>query len=98
MNTLTEKETAVATLFAEESLDTCGAFYEDENLSYMNAEDIAEATGLNLQQVGGIMSSLIEKMLIVDCKESYRGAHINDFMGNTSAYLKYDELKHLVTE
>jgi len=95
---LTTLETQVATLFAEHSEWSCGCFEDGQNLSYMNAADLAEETGYGLQKVGGIMSSLLAKGLITDMQESVRGADINDFIGDPEEYLKYEELKGLVTQ
>lgn len=93
---LTEKEVIVAKIFAEESLGCCGEFNDDANMSWNNAQDIAKETGWSLQAVGGVMSSLLGKGLIVDSMESARGLPINDFIGCNKAFLQYDELKHLV--
>ena len=93
---LTELEVKVARMFAQTSIDICNCFCEEENLSYMNAQDIAEQAGMSLQAVGGVMASLSNKCLIVDCMESSRGARINDFIASNELYLDYPELKDLV--
>ncbi len=99
LNTLTEKELLVATLFANTSTYCCGCFDDEENLSFMNARDLMEKkTGMNGQQIGGIMSSLEKKGLISDCEESYRGADINDFIGNPLMYLWFPQVAHLADE
>jgi len=95
--TITSLEVKVATLFANTSTDICGEFNEDNNLSYMNARDIADETGMSLQAVGGVMASLSNKSIIVDTEESTRGVSINDFIGSPEVFTDYDELKHLAT-
>lgn len=96
MKHLTEKELLVANLFANTSLDCCGGFSADENMSCVNAKDIADETGLSLQAVGGVMSQLEQKSLIGDAGESYRGAKINDFYGNPEVFLTFPQVSALV--
>ena len=98
MTQLTDLELQVAKLFAETSIDCCGAFESSENLSYMNAKDIAQATGYDLNKVGGIMTALKSKNLIIDTQESARNSRLNDFIANEQIYLEYPQLKDLVTE
>ena len=78
----TENEIKMLKAFYDESVDSCGACNEDGNMSYMNAQDLAEALNQSLQSVGGTMASLLEKGAISDCMESARGANINDFVVN----------------
>jgi hypothetical protein len=95
--TVTALELRVATAFAETSLGTCGAFDEDDNLSYMNAQDLAEQLELSAHVIAGVMSSLSKKDLIMDLGESYRGAKINDWMGLPESYAGFEQLAYLVT-
>lgn len=92
---LTEKETQMVKAFIAESVDCCGDCSDDgENLSYMNAQDLAEVLGWDLQTVGGVMSSLEGKGAISDQGESARGARINDF----TVCPAWDEIAALVEE
>lgn len=95
MSNLTEKEVLVLTEIAE---NHCDVFGPDDNNSWFNARDISEGTGLGLQAVGGVMTSLAAKGLIHDSMESARGANINDFTADPEEYLKYSEVAHLVDE
>ena len=79
MTKYTEKEIQMLKAFYQTSIDICGACDENENMSYMNAQDLVEVLGWNAQEVGGVMSSLESKWAICDMMESYRGARINDF-------------------
>lgn len=76
----TKMELEVIEAFVNESVEDCGQFNEDCNTSYANANDISNATGLNLQQVGAIFSNLIKKEALIDTGESYRELNINDFI------------------
>jgi len=94
---LTDKETQMVKAFIAESVDCCGdCSHEDgrENLSYMNAQDLAEVLGWDLHTVGGVMSSLDSKCAISDTGESPRGARINDYTVCT----RWPEIAQLVTE
>lgn len=80
MTTYTPNEIAMLDAFYESSIDICGACDEDENLSYMNANDLLEVLGGTKQSIGGTMASLIEKCAIQDTFESARGSRLNDFV------------------
>ena len=95
--TLTEKELIVAKAFANTSLDCCGSFEDNENMSYCNDEDLAEATGMNRHQIAGLIGSLEKKFVITNTMESARGAKCVDYIGNPSVYLEIPELASLVT-
>ena len=97
MNNLTDKEMTVLKAFAETSVGICGAFEDDQNLSYCNDQDLAEMTGFNRHQVAGIMGSLEAKGMITDMQESARGASCNDYAGNPEMFKEYAGLAHLVT-
>ena len=97
MTQLTEKQVQILTIIAESSSDSCGSFEDEENMSYNNAKDLAEETGMKLQAIGGVMSSLTEIFLISDTGESARGDRLNDFVGNPQVYLDYPQVAHLVT-
>jgi hypothetical protein len=66
--------------FFNTSYSTCGACHEEENMSYMNAEDLKDGLGLSIYVIGGIMASLVEKSAIMSMGESSRGAKINDYV------------------
>jgi len=83
MNTYTDKEIEMLKVFIGTSVDCCGGCSDEENMSYNNAQDLAEILGWSLQSVGGVMISLMRKGAIVDCGESTRGALINDFVVDT---------------
>ena len=52
-------------------------------MSYNNVRDIAKKLNLSEQQVGGVFTSLLNKNLIVDTKDSARNLPISDFvLGN----------------
>ena len=95
---LTTLEIEVATLFALASSDCCGSFDDNENISYLNAKDLAKDTGYDMNKIGGIMTALINKDLIQDTHDSARGSRYNDFVGCPCVYLQFDELKHLHTD
>ena len=82
MTFFTTKEKQMLKAFYQTSIDNCGDCSEFENLSYSNAQDLAEDLGWGLQSIGGVMSSLEAKCAINDCGESSRGARLNDFVIN----------------
>ena len=79
----TNNELAMLEAFYNESIDCCGACDENENMSWMNANDLRKELGGTKQTIGGTMSSLLEKGAIADSGESSRGLRINDFYLNT---------------
>tara|TARA_R110002126_G_scaffold13330_2_gene58023 strand:+ start:820 stop:1155 length:336 start_codon:yes stop_codon:yes gene_type:complete len=88
---VTKLESQVLQVFYNEAVDCCGECTEDQNMSYCNANDVAQVLHLTEQQVGGVFTSLLNKGLILDTKDSARrssGAsyfknHTNDFvLGN----------------
>jgi hypothetical protein len=76
----TENETKMLDAFYNESIDCCGCCDDDENMSYMNANDLQSALGGTKQSIGGTMASLLEKGAICDTGESGRGSRLNDFV------------------
>lgn len=78
--TFTDAEINMLAAFYQTSTDCCGACNDEENMSYMNANDLKDELGLSKQAIGGIMSSLSDKNAIVDTLESARGAKINDWV------------------
>lgn len=80
---LTNKEIKVLAAFIEEGADTVRAeepeHIIEDNMTIMNALDLAEATGFSSHQIAGIMSSLHEKGLIEDSGESPRGLKQTDW-------------------
>jgi hypothetical protein len=69
---LTQLETQVLEVFYNECVDCTGECTEDQNMSYNNAQDVAQALNLTEQQVGGVFTSLLAKGLIYDTRESAR--------------------------
>jgi hypothetical protein len=96
--TLTEKELIVAKVFANTSIDCCGSFQEEENMSFCNANDLAEETGMSLHQIAGLIGSLDGKCVITDTGDSARGDNCNDYIGNDGIYKMIPELADLVTD
>lgn len=83
---VTKLETLVLRVFYDTCMDCCGECTEDQNLSYNNVRDIAKKINLSEQQVGGVFTSLLNKNLIVDTKDSARNLPISDFvLGNVFA-------------
>ena len=84
---LTQLETQVLRVFYNECVDCAGECTEDQNMSYNNAQDVANALNLTEQQVGGVFTSLLAKGLIYDTGDSARRSSgmdcTNDFvLGN----------------
>ena len=69
---LTQLETQVLEVFYNQCVDCTGECTEDQNMSYNNAQDVAQALNLTEQQVGGVFTSLLAKGLIYDTGESAR--------------------------
>ena len=83
---VTKLETLVLRVFYDTSMDCWGECTEDQNGSYNNVRDIAKKINLSEQQVGGVFTSLLNKNLIVDTKDSARNLPISDFvLGNVFA-------------
>lgn len=79
MNEFTSNELDMLRAFYDESIDCCGQCNEQENMSYMNANDLRAVLGGSKQSIGGTMSSLQEKGAICDTGESSRGLRITDW-------------------
>jgi hypothetical protein len=79
MSKYTENEVKMMDAFYNESEMCCGRCDEEENMSYMNANDLLEVLGGNKQSIGGTMASLLEKNAITDQGDSARGSRLNDF-------------------
>ncbi len=81
MTTLTEYEQIVLTAFIDEGLDATGAEEVDElledNMTWMDPDDLVKVTEFDKQQLGGIMASLSEKGLIEDSGEPLPERRIN---------------------
>ena len=83
---VTKLETLVLRVFYDTSMDCWGECTKDQNGSYNNVRDIAKKINLSEQQVGGVFTSLLNKNLIVDTKDSARNLPISDFvLGNVFA-------------
>ena len=82
MITVTDLELSAIKAFRSTSLDCCGAFDDQGNMSYMNVDDMAKALEINKHSAAGLFGSLYVKNLIADMGESARGASCNDFVGD----------------
>lgn len=75
MTTLTAKETEMLTAFIAEGADCNGAECAqdilDDNMTWLDAEELCEALGWDAQTVGGVMSSLEAKGMISDSAEPH---------------------------
>ena len=96
MNNLTEKETAMIVAFIEEgrdvnSAETPDALIED-NMTWMNADDLCGALGWNKQEVGGVMSALSDKGMIFDSGDSPRGSRVTDWNASNDAIREFFHL------
>jgi len=80
MNKYTENEIKMLNAFRDVSEDCCGRCDEEENMSYMNADDLLHDLGGTKQSIGGTMSSLLEKNAIGDTFTSARRSKLNDFI------------------
>lgn len=69
---ITKLESQVLQVFYDEAVDCCGECTEDQNMSYNNANDVAKKLDLTEKQVGGVFTSLLNKGLILDTKDSAR--------------------------
>ena len=97
MTTLTEKESAMITAFIREGCDrtwelTVEGLLED-NMTYMSASDLCRSLGWDKQTVGGVMSALSEKRLIVDSYESARGTRDTDWYATDDAIREFFHLR-----
>jgi len=96
MNNLTEKETIMIAAFILEGIDCNGAATAEEllgdNMTWMSATDLCDTLGWNKQEVGGVMSALSEKGLIVDSGDSARGARDTDWYASDEAIVEFFHL------
>jgi len=96
MNNLTEKEAAMIAVFIREGISTNGAKSADalieDNMTWNSASDLCRALGWSKQEVGGVMSALYEKGLIIDSGESARGARDNDWFASDRAIREFFHL------
>lgn len=76
---LTAKETAMLEAFIAEGCDVNGAETAEElkqdNMTWMDAEELVDALGWDAQTVGGVMSALEAKGLISDSGEPHPGKY-----------------------
>jgi N-acetylneuraminic acid mutarotase len=93
MTNLTEKEATMIAAFIRAGIDCNGSRSAEEllcdNMTWMSASDLCADLGWNKQEVGGVMSALSEKGLIVDSGESAREARDNDWYASEEAIKKY---------
>ena len=96
MTNLTEKETKMIAAFIREGVNCMGATSAegllDDNMTWMSATDLCDTLGWNKQEVGGVMSALQEKGLIVDSGESARDARDNDWYASNKAIIEFFHL------
>jgi transcription initiation factor IIE alpha subunit len=96
MTNLTEKETKMIAAFIREGAQCVGATTCEEllgdNMTWMSATDLCMELGWNKQEVGGVMSALQEKGMIVDYGESARGARDNDWYASDKAIIEFFHL------
>lgn len=95
--TFSADELKLARFFASTSTDCCGAFYDEENMSYVNLTDAAEELHVSLRDINVLMSRLEFEGLIVDTGESARGSKHNDFVACPLNYADVPALADLVT-
>ena len=96
MTNLTEKETSMIVAFIREGIDCNSAKTAEQllndNMTWMSATDLCDTLGWNKQEVGGVMSALAEKGLIIDSGESARDARDTDWYASDEAIEKYFDL------
>ncbi len=94
--TFTDEEMMMLAAFYQTSTNTCGQCNNEENLSYMNADDLYEQLGLSKQKISKLMKSINSKGAISDCGESYRGSKNNDWVINDQIAMRLaDELSKI---
>jgi predicted transcriptional regulator len=87
----TDNEAKMISAFVMAGMDCTGAdtaeALKDDNMSWMNADDLADVLGWNKQTIGGVMRSLQRKGLIVDSGEpGPRGfTYLHDFFASDEA-------------
>ena len=83
MTNLTTKEIQMLVAFINEGKACNGSTNVDmlleDNMTWMNADDLKDVLGWGKQAIGGVMASLQEKGLIQDSGESARELKINDW-------------------
>jgi transcription initiation factor IIE alpha subunit len=96
MTNLTEKEATMLAAFIREGIDcNCAETAEEllvDNMTWMSATDLCDTLGWNKQEVGGVMSALQEKGLIVDSGESARDASDRDWFASSKAIIEFFHL------
>jgi len=96
MTNLTEKEATMIAAFIREGINCMGATSAegllDDNMTWMSATDLCMELGWTKQEVGGVMSALSEKGLIVDSGESAREARDNDWYASNKAIIEFFHL------
>jgi len=93
MTPLTPKELEMLRAFLLEGVSVNGAenaqWLIEDNMTWMNANDLQQELGWNKQSIGGVMGSLQDKGLIVDSGDSARGARINDWYADQNGIEQY---------
>lgn len=96
MTNLTAKEAAMITTFIREGMSVNGSTTAEEllhdNMTWMSASDLCAELGWNKQEVGGVMSALQLKGLIIDSGESARDARDTDWYASEKAITEFFHL------
>tara|TARA_R110000851_G_scaffold157194_2_gene299991 strand:- start:2130 stop:2429 length:300 start_codon:yes stop_codon:yes gene_type:complete len=94
---ITTKEAAMLVAFVEAGIECNAASDSDElindNVTWMNANDLAAELGWGKQAIGGVMKSLWNKCLISDTEESPRGAKVTDWIASEETIRWYFDNK-----
>ena len=90
MHDFTDNEKQMLNAFYNTSMEICGYCSEDENLSYMDVDDLLEVLGGTKQSIGGTISSLLEKEAISDLTRNFSNNQINPVrVFATNVYKEY---------
>tara|TARA_R100000458_G_C8010989_1_gene75002 strand:+ start:131 stop:442 length:312 start_codon:yes stop_codon:yes gene_type:complete len=85
----TTKEQEMLVAFVETGIHGTGVkdagWLLNNNMTWMNADDLADVLKWDKQTIGGVMASLSEKNAIFDSGESPRGAKVTDWFVGDSA-------------
>lgn len=91
--TLTKKEIEMIKAFLEEGCAVNGATEADhlleDNMTWMNADDLKGVLGWSKESIGGVMASLSNKGYIQDSGDSPRGAKVSDWYADDKAIEEY---------
>lgn len=95
MTDLTQKEKEVLAAFLNEGCAVNGATTAEgileDNMTWMNADDLKDELGWSKQSIGGVMASLEAKGMIVNSQESERDGRLFDWSASDEAISKFFE-------